>query len=107
MLLLAYPDVDALCACKILQALFKADDVQHTVVPVSGREDLKTAFTSHAEQVRPSPQEERVLVCVCVCVQVRCVVLINCGGGVNLVELLQPEEHINIYVVDRYGFPEE
>lgn len=80
-LLLAYPDVDALCACKILQALFKADDVQHTVVPVSGREDLKTAFTSHAEQVR-------------------CVVLINCGGGVNLVELLQPEEHINIYVVD-------
>ena len=50
-LLLAYPDVDALCACKILQALFKADDVQHTVVAVSGRTELQAAFASHAEQV--------------------------------------------------------
>ena len=55
MLLLAYPDVDSLCACKILQALFKADDVQHTVVPVSGKADLQAAFTSHADQV---PEEE-------------------------------------------------
>lgn len=75
-LLLAYPDVDALCACKILQALFKADDVQHTVVAVSGREDLKTAFTSHAEQVRPYLHKRRhmrlqcysiSLLYVCVC----------------------------------------
>ena len=29
-------------------------------------------------------------------------VLINCGGGVKLIELLQPEEHICIFVVDRY-----
>ena len=50
-LVLAYPDVDALCACKILQALFKADDVQHTVVAVSGRTQLKEAFASHTDQV--------------------------------------------------------
>ena len=35
-------------------------------------------------------------------VQVRSVVLINCGGGARLVELLQPEEHIRIFVVDRF-----
>ena len=50
-LVLAYSDVDALCACKILQALFKADDVQHTVVAVSGRSQLREAFASHAENV--------------------------------------------------------
>ena len=109
--------MDALCACKILQALFKADDVQHTVVPVSGRAELLAAFTSHAEQVGHLHKENwktslllgvagsegvfSLVFRLCVSVQVRCVVLINCGGGINLVELLQPEEHISFYVVDR------
>ena len=43
--------MDSLCACKILQALFKADNVQHTVVPVAGKGDLQTAFNNHADQV--------------------------------------------------------
>ena len=51
MLVLAALDVDALCACKILQALFKADDVQHTLIPVAGKRDLHTAYTDNAEQV--------------------------------------------------------
>lgn len=50
-LVLSSLDVDALCACKILQALFKADDVQHTLIPVAGKRDLQTAFSDHAEQV--------------------------------------------------------
>lgn len=41
-------DVDSLCACKILQAMFKADDVEHTVIPVSGWHDVKTAYNDHA-----------------------------------------------------------
>ncbi len=45
-------DVDAICACKILQALFQCDHVQYTVVPVSGRQDLERAYLEHSEQVR-------------------------------------------------------
>jgi hypothetical protein len=83
-LVLVYPDVDSLCACKILQTLFKADNIQYTVVCVPGVAQLKTAFTTHHDKVRS-------------------VVLINCGGGAKLIELLQPEEHICIFVVDRYN----
>lgn len=103
MLLLAYPDVDSLCACKILQALFKADDIQHTVVPVSGKADLQAAFTSHADQVRGEEiaAESCGITCSTSLCQVKCVVLINCGGCANLLELLQPEEDVRLYVVDR------
>ena len=51
-MLLSALDVDSLCACKILQALFKADDVEHTLVPVMGKEDVKTAYKDHASLVR-------------------------------------------------------
>ena len=53
-LVLVYPDVDSLCACKILQTLFKADDVQHTVVCVPGEPQLKTAFSAHSNKVSPA-----------------------------------------------------
>ena len=50
-LVLSSLDVDALCACKILQAMFKADDVQHTLIPVAGKADLQSAFADQADQV--------------------------------------------------------
>ena len=49
--MLAALDVDALCATKILQVLFKSDDLQYTLVPVSGIEELKTAYIDYAGQV--------------------------------------------------------
>ncbi len=45
-------DVDALCACKILQFLFKGDDVEHTIIPVAGKSDVKAAYSCHADQVK-------------------------------------------------------
>uniref|UniRef100_A0A4W3J4M7 CDC45 cell division cycle 45 homolog (S. cerevisiae) n=1 Tax=Callorhinchus milii TaxID=7868 RepID=A0A4W3J4M7_CALMI len=51
-LLLVAADVDALCACKILQALFQCDHVQYTLVPVAGWQDLETAFLEHKEQIK-------------------------------------------------------
>ena len=75
-------DVDSLCTCKILQALFKADDVQYTIIPVQGKVELQKAFSSHSEQVKA-------------------VVLINCGGSLNVTELLRPDEDVRIYIVDR------
>lgn len=40
--------------------------------------------------------------CVCVCVQVKSVVMINCGGCLNILEHLQPDEDVQFFVVDRY-----
>lgn len=39
-LILVAPDVDALCACRILTALLKHDQVGHNVVPISGWAEL-------------------------------------------------------------------
>uniref|UniRef100_A0A4W4FCW7 CDC45 cell division cycle 45 homolog (S. cerevisiae) n=1 Tax=Electrophorus electricus TaxID=8005 RepID=A0A4W4FCW7_ELEEL len=50
--LLVSLDIDALCACKILQALFHCDQVQYTLVPVTGWENLGTAFLEHKEQIK-------------------------------------------------------
>uniref|UniRef100_A0A8D2ZZ28 CDC45 cell division cycle 45 homolog (S. cerevisiae) n=1 Tax=Scophthalmus maximus TaxID=52904 RepID=A0A8D2ZZ28_SCOMX len=50
--LLVASDIDALCACKILQSLFHCDQVQYTLVPVTGWQDLGTAFLEHKEQIK-------------------------------------------------------
>lgn len=40
-ILLVAPDVDALCAAKMLAELFKQDDVMHRIIPVSGVAELE------------------------------------------------------------------
>ena len=40
-IMLVAPDVDALCAARMLADLFKQDDVMHRVVPVSGIAELE------------------------------------------------------------------
>ncbi|CAH2295565.1 cell division control 45 homolog [Pelobates cultripes] len=82
-LLIVAPDVDALCACKILQALFQCDHVQYTLVPVSGWQELETIFLEHKEQFR-------------------LFVLINCGANVDLLETLQPQEETIFYICDTH-----
>uniref|UniRef100_A0A8C9FBE2 Cell division cycle 45 n=1 Tax=Pavo cristatus TaxID=9049 RepID=A0A8C9FBE2_PAVCR len=76
-------DVDALCACKILQALFQCDHVQYTLVPVSGWQELETAFLEHKDQFKYF-------------------VFINCGANVDLLEILQPEEDTYFFVCDSH-----
>ncbi|XP_066465853.1 cell division control protein 45 homolog [Tiliqua scincoides] len=82
-LLLVASDIDALCACKILQALFQCDHVQYTLVPVSGWQELETAFLEHKDQFRYF-------------------ILINCGANVDLLEVLQPEEDMIFFVCDTH-----
>ncbi|XP_039628110.1 cell division control protein 45 homolog isoform X2 [Polypterus senegalus] len=81
--LLVASDIDALCACKILQALFHCDHVQYTLVPVSGWQDLETAFLEHKEQFKYF-------------------VLINCGANVDLLETLQPEDDSIFFICDTH-----
>lgn len=80
-LLFVASDVDALCACKILQALFQCDHVQYTLVPVSGWQELETAFLEHREQFQYF-------------------ILINCGANVDLLDILQPGEDAVFFVCD-------
>uniref|UniRef100_A0A7N8WWA1 CDC45 cell division cycle 45 homolog (S. cerevisiae) n=1 Tax=Mastacembelus armatus TaxID=205130 RepID=A0A7N8WWA1_9TELE len=81
--LLVASDMDALCACKILQALFHCDQVQYTLVPVTGWQDLGTAFLEHKEQFRYF-------------------VLINCGANVDLLEMLQPDDDSIFFICDTH-----
>lgn len=76
-------DVDALCACKILQALFQCDHVQYTLVPVSGWQELETAYLEHKEQFSYF-------------------ILINCGANVDLLDILQPDEDSIFFVCDTH-----
>ncbi|KAJ3604756.1 hypothetical protein NHX12_029495 [Muraenolepis orangiensis] len=81
--LLVASDIDALCACKVLQALFHCDQVQYTLVPVTGWQDLGTAFLEHKEQFRYF-------------------VLMNCGANVDLLEMLQPDDDSIFFVCDTH-----
>lgn len=67
-LVLANFDVDSICAVKILQYLFKCDQILYTLVPIRGRSDLIRAFHDNVEQ------------------GLKYVILINCGATVDLVQ---------------------
>ncbi|KAM8866698.1 cell division control protein 45 homolog isoform 2-T2 [Synchiropus picturatus] len=81
--LLVAADIDALCACKILQALFHCDQVQYTLVPVTGWQDLGTAFLEHKDQFQYF-------------------VLLNCGANVDLLEMLQPDDDTVFFICDTH-----
>lgn len=76
-------DIDAICACKILQSLFKCDNIAYTLIPVKGISDLKIAFDENCEDIKY-------------------VVLLNCGGTIDIVDLLQPEESVVFYIIDSH-----
>ncbi|XP_061775487.1 cell division control protein 45 homolog [Nerophis ophidion] len=81
--LLVASDIDALCACKVLQALFHCDQVPYTLVPVAGWQDLGTSFLEHKEQFKYF-------------------VLINCGANVDLLEMLQPDDDSIFFICDTH-----
>ena len=41
LIILVAPDVDALCAARILQDLLRQDDIMHRVIPVSGMNEFE------------------------------------------------------------------
>lgn len=81
--LLVHYDIDAVCSCRILQTLLRFRQVPYTVCVVRGLEDLKNAFREHREDVKYF-------------------VLINCGGTIDIIELLEPDEDIVFFVLDAH-----
>nr|CAB3229254.1 cdc45 protein [Phallusia mammillata] len=76
-------DVDALCACKILQSLFRCDNIQYTLVPVSKKSDLVREYEEHKEQNKH-------------------IILLNCGANIDLLNTLDPSEDVTFYVIDSH-----
>lgn len=82
-LLLVGCDVDAICACKILQYLFQCDNVLYTLIPVYGKQTLSEAFLKHKDQAKY-------------------VVMVNCGGTVDVVEALEPADEVVFFIADTH-----
>ncbi|KAI8143065.1 CDC45 family [Fennellomyces sp. T-0311] len=79
-------DVDAICACKILQSILKADLIQHKLVPVSGQHDLEKA---NEELVADDPD-------------LRTIIMINCGAPLGVLELFGSRDEVRIYIIDSH-----
>ncbi|XP_006458240.1 hypothetical protein AGABI2DRAFT_199684 [Agaricus bisporus var. bisporus H97] len=85
-IVLVAPDVDALCASKMLARLFKQDDVIYTIIPVAGVDD----FTTIKDELRQNNE-------------LHTLVLLNIGGYLDL-----PSPHwfgdfrssVTIHVID-------
>ncbi|ORX99770.1 CDC45-like protein [Basidiobolus meristosporus CBS 931.73] len=79
-------DPDALCACKILQELLKTDYLAHKIVPVNGYTDLSYA---NQELIEDN-------------LNIRSIVMLNCGGMVDLTEFLNISSNTAVYVFDSH-----
>ncbi|XP_055843813.1 cell division control protein 45 homolog [Episyrphus balteatus] len=76
-------DIDGICASKIIQSLFKYDHMLYSVVPIMGMAGMQRAYTENRDDVKY-------------------VILINCGGCVDIVDLLQPDEEVVFFVCDSH-----
>ncbi|XP_044764128.1 cell division control protein 45 homolog [Coccinella septempunctata] len=81
--LMIHYDIDSICCCKILQSLLRHNHILYSLAVVRGIEDFKTAFRENCEDVKYF-------------------VLINCGGTIDIVEVLEPEEDIIFFVLDSH-----
>lgn len=85
-LLLVSPEPDSVCACKIFTGLLRTDNISYKIKPVSGYDDL-----DQANQDLIKDNEET-----------RSLVLINCGGIVDLEDFFDLPEHTTVYVIDSH-----
>ena len=76
-------DIDGICSSRILQTLLKHRHTSYSLGVICGTEDLRRLYNEHCEDVKYF-------------------VLINCGGTVDLVNLLEPEQDVIFFIVDSH-----
>lgn len=76
-------DIDAICASKILQTLFRYDHMVYSIVPIMGIAGLQRAYAENKDDVKY-------------------VLLINCGVCLDIVELLRPDEDVTFFICDSH-----
>jgi hypothetical protein len=79
-LIICSSEVDSVCAAKILVTLLKSDLIKYSLKSVQSIQALISDKTNWG--------------------RFSLVVLINCGGGEDLLEILNPPPHLVFYVVD-------
>uniref|UniRef100_A0A8D9EFB5 Cell division control protein 45 homolog n=2 Tax=Cacopsylla melanoneura TaxID=428564 RepID=A0A8D9EFB5_9HEMI len=82
-LIVVHHDLDAICSVTILQTLFKCDSRVYALEPVGGVEDLKQAYERYRHDIKD-------------------ILLINCGGTIDIVETLEPEEDCTFFILDSH-----
>ncbi|CAM9144349.1 unnamed protein product [Choristocarpus tenellus] len=79
------PNCDAMCACRILTYMLRADAISYKIKPVSGYGDVASAD----EELIKGNEE------------LRSVVMINCGASLNVEKLLSHlVEEAHVYIAD-------
>uniref|UniRef100_A0A1B0CPX3 Uncharacterized protein n=1 Tax=Lutzomyia longipalpis TaxID=7200 RepID=A0A1B0CPX3_LUTLO len=76
-------DIDALCGSRILQALFQNDQILYSIVPIMGVSGLQRTYAEHRSDTKN-------------------IILINCGGCIDILETLQPEEDSVFFICDSH-----
>lgn len=76
-------DIDSIGASKILQSLFRNEQIMFTFVPILGLKSLKRTFDDNKTDCN-------------------IFLFINCGGCVDLVDFLAPEDNIVFFVCDSH-----
>lgn len=76
-------DIDAICACKILQSLLKFRNILYTLAVVQGKDDIRQAYSENCEDVKHF-------------------VLINCGGTIDIAEEVQAEDDVVFFILDSH-----
>lgn len=82
-IIIANFDIDSIVTSKILQSLFKNEQIVYTFVPVLGLKSLKRTFDNNKDDCSTF-------------------LFINCGGCLDLVELLSPEENVLFFICDSH-----
>lgn len=85
-LILVSNEPDSLCCCRILTSLLRAELVAHKVKPVRGYDDIARANDT---LIVPNPDLSTII-------------MINCGGTVDLVDFLELDESRIVYVLDSH-----
>ncbi|GAK66953.1 cell division control protein 45 [Moesziomyces antarcticus] len=106
-LVLASPDVDAVCATRMLASLFLQDDIPHRIVPVDGYRSLTTTL---ADVFPPLTDDEADAANVAststaaaaTTTDVRSVVLINLGAVLSLPTMFNIPPSCTLHVIDSH-----
>ncbi|UYV66717.1 CDC45 [Cordylochernes scorpioides] len=76
-------DVDAICSTRILQYLLKCDNIEYTLIPVYDKDELIKSYQTYKDTFEN-------------------IILINCGGNIDIVETFQPDEETKFYILDNH-----
>ena len=103
-IILVAPDVDALCAARMLADLFKQDDVMHRIIPVSGMAALETQRNELMNYPEVNSTSQVVMIVSCLLqYQLHTLILLNMGA---ILELPSAEwfgsfnETLTVHVID-------